>query len=87
MQRAHSSILAQKQPNLFSRSAVDEFDVFTCREQPSRPIDLPDAGFDRPSLVLGLGDVLVGLRHLFVEIKHGYLRGGIVDCSADNRAG
>ena len=68
-------------------SGVDRPAVAASGEERSGPVDLPDAGFDRPSLVFGLSDVLVGLRHIFVEIKHGYLRGGIVDCSADNQAG
>ena len=49
---------------------VDGLAVLTSREQPSCPIDLPDAAFDLASDVLCFGDALVGLRHLLIEIKH-----------------
>ena len=66
---------------------VDGLAVLASGKQAPGPIDLPDAGFDRPSLALSFSDALVGLGHLLIQIKHEYLRGGIVDCSADNRAG
>ena len=61
--------------------------VATSGEEWPGPVDLPDAGFDRPSLALGFSDALVGYCYLLIQIKHEYLRSGIVDCSADSRAG